>query len=309
MVVGRVNREDGVPRVVAWCVVWAALCWPVVGESADPAAEIKQAATAYVDAFKKGDAAALADQWTERATLMEGGAEVEGRDNIVAVLVAWRKQNPDGVLEVDVADIDFLAEPVARVTGVLRFTPKPGAKPVVSQFTSVRVREGNTWRLAESVVVPVSAAALDELDWLVGTWKASGPAGPDGTKAEVEIVYEKPIGEFCIVGRVRYQVAGRPAVTALEVIHAERGTRDIRTWVFDSTGARAEGVIEFDGTTLHQSMKGTPAAGVPGEVARWVQVIAPTGEGSCTVHAIERFIDGVAVPDGAPLHFKKVSSR
>jgi hypothetical protein len=182
-------------------------------------------------------------------------------------------------------------------------------KPMTSQFTSLRVREGSTWRIAESIVAQDHAAALDELAWLVGTWKASGPAGPDGSKPEVEIVYEKPIGEFCIVGRARYEAPGRPAMTALEIIHAERGTGIIRTWMFDSTGALAEGVIESDGTTLHQSMSGTPSAGVPGGVATWVQVIAPTGEGSCTVHAIERSIDGIAVPDGVPLHFKKVAPQ
>jgi hypothetical protein len=35
-------------------------------------------------------------------------------------------------------------------------------------------------------------------------------------------------------------------------------------------------------------------------------VIAPAGEGRVTMHSIERSIDGVALPDGQPLHFRKV---
>ncbi len=277
--------------------------------AADPVADVRQAAAAYVDAFKKGDAAALADQWTERAMLVEGDSTLEGREAIVATLLAWRKQHPDGSLAVEVEDIELVAEPLARVTGVIRFTPKPGAKTIASRFTSLRVREGTTWRLAESIVVPEHASALDELDWMIGTWKTTGVPAKDGSKNEVEIVYEKPVGATTIVGRIRYQLAGRPAVSALEVIHADRETGLVRSWIFDSIGARAEGVIESDGTTLHKTMVGTPAEGAAGTVARWVQVIAPTGDGRCTVHSIERSIDDVTVADGEPLHFRKVTGR
>ncbi len=273
----------------------------------DAVSEIREAAAGYVEAFQQADAAALREQWTERATLVEGGETINGRSAIVTGLVAWRNQHPDCSLAVEVNDIDLIAEPLARVVGTIRFTPKPGDKPLVSHFTSLRVREGNTWRIAESVVEPERASALNELDWLVGTWKAKGKEAEQGGTTEVEITYDKPVGDFCIVGRTTYQSAGRPAVTAIEVIHADRESGLVRTWIFDSTGARAEGVIESDGTTYHKSMTGTPSEGVPGRVARWVQVIAPTGEGRCTVHSIERAIDDVPVPDGEPLHFQKVS--
>jgi len=277
--------------------------------TADPGAELRQAAAGYVEAFRKADAVALADQWTERATLEEGDDLIEGRDAIVAALVARRNQHPEGTLEVEVADIDLLAEPLARVSGVIRFTPRPGEKPFRSRFTSLRVREGTTWRIAESTLEPEQEAVLDELDWIMGTWKAAGAARPDGTKTEFEITYDKPLGDAVIVGRARYQRAGGPEVTALEVIHADRDGGLVRSWVFDSTGAVAEGVIESDGTTFHKSMVGTPAEGVDGNVARWVQVMAPTGDGRCTVHAIERSIDDVAMPDGEPFHLRKVSGR
>jgi uncharacterized protein (TIGR02246 family) len=295
---------------IPWAICLVGIAWLGGSQSllaADAVSEIRQAAAGYVEAFQKADAAALREQWTERATLVEGGEVIHGRSAIVAGLVAWRNQHPGCTLAVDVSDIDVIAEPLARVSGVIRFTPKPGDKPLVSRFTSLRVREGNTWRIAESVVEPERAAALDELDWLLGTWKASGKPAEDGGKTEVEITYEKPVGDFCIVGHAKYQAAGRPAVTALEVIHADRESGLVRCWVFDSSGTRAEGVIESDGTTYHQSMTGTPSEGVPGNVAKWVQVIAPTGEGRCTVHAIERSIDDVPVPDGEPLHFQKVS--
>ncbi|MFM7135776.1 MAG: hypothetical protein ACKO1M_01725, partial [Planctomycetota bacterium] len=198
------------------------------------------------------------------------------------------------------------AEPLARVAGTLKFTAKPGAKPVTSRFTSLRVREGQTWRLAESLVVPEHAAALDDLDWLVGTWATAAGGATAAGQPAIEAVYEKQLGGYCLVGRSRIKPAEGPAIEAIEIIHADRGSGLIRTMVCDSTGAVGEGVVTFDGTTLEKSMVGTPSDRVPGGVARWTQVIAPAGEGRYTMHSIERSIDGVAMPDGAPVHLRKV---
>lgn len=275
---------------------------------ADATAKLKAAAAAYATAFNKADYAALADQWTERATLVEGSLALEGRDEIVKSLRVWRERHPEGTMEIMVDDVDLLAEPLARVVGTLKFVSKPGAKPVTSRFTSLRVREGQAWRLAESVVVPEHAAALDDLEWLAGTWttRSAKGQGEAGGKTSIETVYEKMLGGYCLLGRTTITSPERPAIEALEIIHADRGTGAIRSWVFDSTGASGEGVIEFDGTTLEKQMVGTPSDRVPGAVARWTQVIAPTGDGRCTMHSIERSIDGVAMPDGEPVHLRKV---
>jgi len=269
-------------------------------------AELKAASAAYAAAYNKSDYAALADQWTERATLVEGRLELEGREAIVNSLRAWRERNPEATLEIAVRDVDLLAEPVARVVGTLTFRSKPGAKPVSSRFTSLRVREGATWRLAESIVVAEHAAALDDLDWLVGTWTTMGTKGEKTGPTAIETVYEKMLGGYCLLGRSRIQVAEGPAGEALEIIHADRATGVIRSWVYDSTGAQGEGVITVDDGTVEKTMVGTPSDRVPGAVARWTQVVAPTGEGRVTMHSIERSIDGVAMPDGQPLHFRKV---
>lgn len=278
----------------------------IAAVAAEPVAELRQAAAAYVEAFNKGDAAAIADQWTERASLVEGDQRLEGRAAIAASLEAWRKRHPEATLAIEVVDVDLLAEPLARVAGVMRYTPRPGEKSVSSRFTSLRVREGAVWRIAESIVVPEHAAALAQLDSLIGTWTAVGGDAAAGTKTEIETVYEKPLGSYCIVGRTRIKRAGTATVEALEVIHADRASGLVRCWIFDSSGACGEGVIESDGTTLDAVMIGTPSASVAGRVARWVRVIAPTGADRCTVHAVERSIDGLPVADSEPLHFRRV---
>jgi len=263
--------------------------------------QVRKASTAYADAYNKKDYKALADQWTERAELVEGGRRLEGREAIMASLRAWRDRHPDAALQVVVSDVDMLAAPLARVSGVIRFTRRPGDKPIESRFESLRVLEDGTWRLAESLVAPSHAAALDDLDWMLGTWRSEGNSGP-----VVEAVYEQAVGGYGIVGRTKTKPKSGPALESIEFIHADRDSGRVRCWVFDSTGARAEGVFEADGTTINRTMVGTPADAVPGRVSRWVQVISPGGDDRCTLHSIERSIDGRPVPDGDPVHLRKV---
>ncbi len=287
-----------------WVVVAAALAaWRADAVMAADAGEaIRAAATAYVAAFNGRDFAALADQWTEKAELVEGGSRVEGREQIVRSIRGWLERHPQAGLAIEVTEVEQLAAPLARVSGVMRFTRRPGDRKVESRFTSLRVLEDGKWRLVESLVAPSHAAALDDLDWLVGRWQAEDAAA--GTT--VDATYEKTAGGHCLVGRSTIKPKQGATVDSLEVIHADRGTGTIRSWTFDSTGARAEGVLGGDGRTFEQVLVGTPADSAGGDVARWVRVIAPSGDGRFTLHAIERSIDGVPLPDGVPLHFRKI---
>jgi photosystem II stability/assembly factor-like uncharacterized protein len=156
-----------------------------------------------------------------------------------------------------------------------------------------------------------------ELATNVGAIYATSDAGNSwqaevADRATIEITYEKALGGYCIVGKTKIMPKPGKAtllpngIEALEVIHADRDAGLIRAWVFDSTGAKAEGFFEFDGTSFEKVMSGTPSDAVRGRVATWVQVISPSGEGKATTHMIERTIDGVDLPDAAPLTFKKV---
>ena len=288
-------------------VVLGAVARVHADDTAAAVEELRKASAAYAEAFTKNDFAALADQWTPRATLVEGGTRLEGRDAIVESIKLWRTRHPQATLAIELNDVELMAEPIARVAGVMRFTKKPGDKPVESRFTGLRVKEGSVWRLAESRVTPAHVTALDDLEWMLGTWRAEV-----GDRATIEIAYEKALGGYCIVGKTK--IIPKPGkatllpdgIEALEVIHADRDAGLIRSWVFDSTGAKAEGFFEFDGTSFEKVMAGTPSDAVRGRAATWVQVIAPSGEGKATTHMIERTIDGVDLPDAQPLTFKKI---
>ncbi|MFM7107515.1 MAG: YybH family protein [Planctomycetaceae bacterium] len=284
---------------------------PAAGAVAAPAAEspsaaraaaVTKAAADYAARFNERDVDGIARHWTAGAELVEGEGRLVGRDAIVRSIRAWLERHPKARLEIEVARVQFPADSLARVSGIMTFTSRDGAKPVLSRFVSLRVLEDGEWRIAESAVVPSQAAVLDELEWLVGTWKCEAARGGD----EVEATFSRSLGDASIVGRTTIKPAEGKSREVLQVIHADRASGRVKTWIFDSSGARAEGVVDADGASYHQTLVGVPAETAGGGEARWTQVIAPTGEGRFTLHAIERSIDGVPLPDGRQMDFRKV---
>ncbi|MFM7034789.1 MAG: YybH family protein [Planctomycetia bacterium] len=295
------RRMNGWRMVVAVAIV-AGIGRQATAEKADgPRGTIEKASVAYAEAFNRRDYEALADQWTAGAVLVEGGSRVAGRDAIVRSIRGWLEKHPKASMRIDVTGVEMIAESLARVAGTIVFTRSTGETPVMSPFTSLRVVDDGAWRLAESVVSPNHAAALDDLGWLLGSWQAHDPQ----SGMTMSATYEKAAGGRVILGRIRIeQKDGRP-VEAIEVIHADRAAGVIHVAVNDSTGAHAEGVIESDGTTLNRSLVGSPGDGADGGRAQWVQSIVPGGDGRFTMQSIERSLDGRPLPDGQPMHFTR----
>lgn len=272
-------------------------------KEAEVIAAVRKAAAGYAAAFNARDAAALAGEWTEGAELDEGGLVIKGREAIVASLVRWRSLHPDAKLAIDVSGVQPLGATAARVQGTLSFTPRGGAEATVSRFDSLRVLDGGAWRIAESRVVPTPRAALADLAWMVGSWRAD--AGNGGT---IDATYEKSLGGHAIVGRITIARKDGTKLEALDLIHADDRTGRVRSLLLDSAGARAEGEFSSDGTAFNRTLEGTPADPSLGASVRWVQVIAPAGADGLLVHAIDRTVDGRPVPDREPLHFRRVNA-
>jgi hypothetical protein len=217
----------------------------------------------YVEATNCRRFEALADQWTEGAELSEGGGLIVGREAIVASIRGWLEANPEARLALRLTAVKALGPSAARVRGVMSFTRKPGAKPIETRFESLRVLEGATWRLAESTVEPSQADALEALAWMVGTWRATDPE----SGASVDASYQRVAGGHVILGGIRHRAPPRDGLPATEIdvvelIHPDKATGSVRSWVFDSTGARAEGVFETDGTSFNRRFVAEGFAGV-----------------------------------------------
>lgn len=294
-------RRDVWCGLIAALVAFAGTTAVMAEDAAAVRTAVEKAAADYAAAYNARDYEKLAEQWTAGARLVEGGSQVNGRGPIVASIRGWLERHPKASLQVRIDTVDLASETLARVEGTLSFMSKPGATPAESRFTSLRVLERGAWRIAESVVEPSHAAALDDMAWLLGTWTARD--AESGTA--IDAVYERVIGGRAIIGRIRITRKDGPPVESLELMYADRAAGVIRATVHDSTGAHAEGVVESDGTAFNRSLAGAPGDRVKGSRTQWVQTIVPGGDGRFTIHSIERSLDGRPLPDGQPMHFTR----
>ncbi len=282
----------------------------LLAASSLPAADAVPAALAasadYVTAFNDRDYETLAAQWTADAELVEGGSRLVGRENIIGSIRGWLERHPEARIGIEVGTVTPLAQTLTRVEGIMTFSRTADALPVVSRFMSLRVHEAGSWKLAESIVEPASAAAVEDLDWLIGSWSAGSA---DGGSGSVRATFEKVVGGHAILGRMTVTAADSSTLEAIEIIHADRIAHALRSWVFDSRGATATGLIESDGITLNRTLVGTPSPASGGRRSSWVQLIIPGGADAFTLHSIERSIDGRRLLDANPLHFRRTASE
>lgn len=277
------------------------------GKDSAIALEIRQADEAYVKARNARDFKTLGEQWTLRGELEEDGKTVRGREGIVAFVKEFARVHPTSRMSLVVEEVKPLGDALAQVTGKIRMTESEldRARWYTCRFESLRVKEEGVWRIAKSKVEQVPDASLNDLTWLEGNWKAADKA----TGQEVRAAFEKTHGGKLMLGRMETTGKDGKKVEVLQVLQADPREGVIRCWLFESTGGRAEGIMEHDGATFNTNLEGVPPAALLGDRAQSVQVLTPTGAEGFTWHVIERVIDGARVPDQKPLLFKKVGNR
>lgn len=115
----------------------------------DVRAAIEAGNRAFVAAFKRGDAAALAQLYTEDAKVIAPGEPVaRGR---AAIAAAWQKSIDAGFrdLALDTAEVDASGE-LASETGTVRLVARDGSV-TSARYVVVWKRDGGLWKLHRDI--------------------------------------------------------------------------------------------------------------------------------------------------------------
>lgn len=285
----------------------AALAWVAqsraLADQADAETAIRLAADAYAHAFNSGSMEDLAAQWAEQAELVEADMQLVGRDAIMTAIAASRARLPQAEMTIEIADIRFITPSLARVSGTLTISATERGPQISSEFTSLRVLEGDQWLLAESIVTTMPQASLGDVSWMTGTWEGTTPGGEP-----LRIDVTQDLDGQAVVSRITVGPADEPLVTAIDVIHADAASGRLRSWTFDSTGARAEGVLVSNGTSFNRIVEGISAPDSGGLESTWVQVITPLDEHRLVLQSIERTLEGETLPDSDAIILKKAAA-
>lgn len=230
-------------RLLAACAVWAIVSI-AFGKDPEPSAEeaaIRAGARAYVAAFNKQDAAALAAMFAENGEQIDGdGTVTRCREAIQKRFVAGFAARRGGKMQVKVESVRLAAANVALEHGsyVVRSADGDEAK---GAYSAVHVKQKDGKWLIESLrdtpapPPPSREEKLAELAWLVGEWVDAS----DG--ASVHTVCKWAANKSFLTRTFTVYIEYRLDVQGTQVIGWDAAAGKIRSWSFDSHGGFSEG--------------------------------------------------------------------
>jgi uncharacterized protein (TIGR02246 family) len=261
--------------------------------SADEAA-VRKADEAYVQAFNKHDAKALADAWSPEAVYLNRvtGAEVVGRAAIAEQFAALFKGQPEVKLDLSVESVQFVSPNVAVEHGTAK-TLSPKASPEEIQYSAVFVRREGQW-LLDRVTDRAKEAALSHyeqlkpLEWMIGRWVDKD----DNVDIETECQWTK--NRSYITRSFTVAVQGEINLSGMQIIGWDPAAKTIRSWTFDSDGGFAVATWTCKKDRWFIQNKGVLA---DGRKASMVNVIKQVDQNSFTWQTVERTAGGELLPN------------
>ena len=264
-------------------------------QSTDDEGAVRAAIASYVEAFNKGDAAAVAAHWSETGEWIDPeGTPILGRDAILAEMKAYFAGGKKPQIELLDLSVQFLAPSVAVEQGTAIVT-RPGETAGESSYLAIHVRENGKWQLSsvrELAPRPSSPPShyeqLQELEWMIGEWVDD--QGGDSVTWRGEWTANRNF----ISRSFTVMIEDRIDLSGTQVIGWDPAAGAIRSWVFDSDGGFTEGVWSRrdDGWSIR-------AVGVlpDGRKASRVTIIRQIDNDTFTLQSVGREVDGELLPN------------
>ncbi|MBX3412008.1 MAG: SgcJ/EcaC family oxidoreductase [Pirellulales bacterium] len=224
-------------------------------EAADQA--VRATATAFADAFNRGDAKAVAALWTlEGDFIDESGNVTSGQQALEKKYAEFFAAHPGAKMTITIDALRALGPDTIVEDGHATVTFAPDGSTTGSRYTAIHVRRDNKWLMASVRDLPATPSTLSEtradLEFLVGKWTAEH----EGTHVDIDCHWIA--GKAYLEANYHIHKGDHTVSTSTQIIGADPVTGRIMSWMFDSNGGRAEGIwsagpggwaIEFFGVT------------------------------------------------------------
>ncbi|HEY1861905.1 MAG TPA: SgcJ/EcaC family oxidoreductase [Gemmataceae bacterium] len=276
---------------------------PALADEAKDKAAIQKNGEAFVEAFQKGDAKAVAAFWTADGDYTDlTGRHFKGRDAIEKAFAELFAENKGLKARIDSVALRFLTPDVAIEDGITEVGSPEGGPPSRARFTIVHVRKDGQW-LASSVRDAVHGPAsnyehLRDLDWVIGNWAENADSG-DGEKISLAWTDNQNF----ILGGFNTTLKGAIVGSATQWIGWDPTAKNVRSWIFDSSGGFGEGAWTKDGKkwvvkTTHVLQDDKKAAAT--------YVLTSVDADAISLLIKDRSLDGEKLPDGKEVKLKRV---
>jgi len=270
-------------------------------ESSPELDAIRAGSEAFVVAFNKADAKAVAALWTEDGQYSDDmGRVFAGRKAIETAYAEFFAKNPGAQMQIVVDSLRLLSPNAAIEDGRTMVALKPNGTPSISSYTAVHVKVDGKWLMATVRDAPGStsfaAQNAADLEWLVGTWVAE----EHGVKTES--VCSWVAGKSFLE---RKHTTTRPdgtTASGVQLIGWNPQGGHVQSWNFTSDGGHAIGVwVPIEGGW---QAKVYGIAG-DGSSTAAVNVLRRLDDNAYVWQSVQRFLGESALPDTDEIVIKR----
>lgn len=260
---------------------------------------IERAAREYAAAFAKGDATAIASQWTEQGELQdETGQVFRGRTSIEKAYSEFFKRRPKGRIEIEIHSIHFPGRDIAIEEGRAKQSQDGPDLPTSSEYSAIHVREDGEWKIAACREFAAGGERLHDLDWLIGKWAGSA------NDHETVLTFEKEKSSPFIVGTMTKKYKGEVVASGTLKIGADPQTGQLRSWHFNNDGSHGQALWRREGNQWLLDSRNVLANG---EGSAALNILFRTNENTIVWRSVERVLGNQAQPDAAPLKLTRIA--
>ena len=260
-------------------------------------------AKAFVEAFAKGDAKAVAAFWAENGDYVDlSGRRLQGRPAIEDAFKDFFAKNKGLKLRIDVNSVRFVTPDTAIEDGRTSVTSPDGGPPNQARYTNVHVKKNGQWVLQSVRETPYTAPGnyehLRGLEWAIGEWVDEGE-GPEVDHATFEWSQD---GNF-LISTQDVTVKDTLVSRSTEWIGWDPATSKIHSWSFAPDGSVGENTWSSEGD---QWIIKTSAILPDGKKLAATNIITLKGPDAITWQSKDRTLDGKALPDVKEIKMKRV---
>ena len=263
---------------------------------------IRKAVEAYVAAFNKGDAKALAAMWAPEAVYTNPltNEDVVGREAIEGQFAGIFEGAKGARLESTTLSIGFVSPNVAVEQGLAKVILADQV-PEESQYSAVYVKRDGQWlldRVTEEVVPVVIShyEHLKALEWMVGSWV------DQDEEATVITECNWTRNNNFLTRSFTVQVGDQINMAGMQIIGWDPAEKRIRSWVFDSDGGFGQAIWTKKDNSWHIQQTGVLPDGRKSSV---VNIITYVNDNTCTLQSVNRTVDGELLPNIAEVQITK----
>jgi uncharacterized protein (TIGR02246 family) len=258
---------------------------------------------AFIEAFHKGDAKALAAFWTEDGDYTDqAGRHMKGREAIEKAFEGFFAENKDLKLRINSTSLRFVTPDVAVEDGTTEVIPPDGGPPSRARYTIVHVQKDGKWLLSSvreaAFAPPSNHEHLRGLDWAIGEW-----SGEAGNGEVVRLLFTWSENQGFLIGTLATTFKNITLSGATQWIGWDPLEKRLRSWIFDTNGGFGEGSWTKDG---NRYVIKASAVQQDGKKVTATNIITHVDSDNATWQSTERTVDGKPLPDIKEIKMKRV---